>query len=258
MGPICNVEGVQRLMGCLAALSRFVSRLGERGMPLYKLLRKTDSFQWTEEAQKALDQLKAFLTSPPVLASPEPEEPLLLYVAATTHTISTALVVERAEPGHTQKVQRPMYFVSKVLSNCETRYTHVQKLLYAVLITKRKLLHYFESHPISVVTSYGLGEIVNNRDSSSKIAKWALEHMGFDISYVPRLAIKSQALADFVAEWTEVQVALTPVVCEYWTMYFDGSLTLNRARSGVVPVSPKGDRLQYTLRLHFKATNNVT
>jgi hypothetical protein len=79
----------------------------------------------------------------------------------------------------------------------------VQKLLYLILITKRKLLQYFQSHPILVMTSYGLGEIINSRDSSSNVAKWALELMRFDISYLPRLAIKSQAFTDFIAEWIE-------------------------------------------------------
>ena len=67
MGPIRNVKGVQRLTGCLAALSRFISWLDERGMPLYKLLKKTDTFTWTEEAQQALESLKTSLTSAPIV-----------------------------------------------------------------------------------------------------------------------------------------------------------------------------------------------
>ena len=85
MGPIRNVKGVQRLTGCLAALSRFISWLGERGMPLYKFLKKTNAFVWTEEAQQALESLKASLTSAPILVAPERGEPLLLCVAASNH-----------------------------------------------------------------------------------------------------------------------------------------------------------------------------
>jgi hypothetical protein len=80
-----------------------------------------------------------------------------------------------------------------------------QKLVYAILTTKRKLLYYFESHPIRVVTSCGLGEIVRNYLSTGRIAKWALELMGLDITYVPQTVIKSQVLMDFVAKWTETQ-----------------------------------------------------
>jgi hypothetical protein len=101
---------VQRLTGCMAALSRFISRLGEKGLPFYKLLKKVDKFQWTSEAQEALDALKKFLTTPPVLKPPrratstQPAEDLLLYISCTTHVVSTALVVERVEEGHAYPV----------------------------------------------------------------------------------------------------------------------------------------------------------
>ena len=88
----------------MAALSRFISRLNERGMPLYKLLKKIDTFVWTEEAQQALESLKASLTSAPILIAPERGEPLVLYVAASNHVVSAALVVKREEPGHHLKV----------------------------------------------------------------------------------------------------------------------------------------------------------
>jgi dsDNA-binding SOS-regulon protein len=77
-------------------------------MPLYKLLKKSDAFIWTEEAQQALDSLKVLLTSAPVLVALEQLEPLLLYLVVTTHVVSAALVVEREEPGHALKVQRPV------------------------------------------------------------------------------------------------------------------------------------------------------
>src|SRR6266498_2043496 len=117
-------------------------------MPFYKLLKKQDKFQWTPEAQQALDELKKFLTNPPVLVPPMPEEPLLLYITATSHVVRTAIVIERQEEGHIQKVQHLVYFVSEVLSESKIRYIHVQKILYTVLIISRKLVHYFQAHPI--------------------------------------------------------------------------------------------------------------
>ena len=73
-----------------------------------------------------------------------------------------------------------------------------------MLMATRKLLHYFTDHEVAVVTSYPLGDIICNRDAMGWISKWALELMGHDIRYTPCTAIKSQALADFVTEWTEM------------------------------------------------------
>ena len=84
-----------------------------------------------------------------------------------------------------------------------------------MLIATRKLLHYFTNHEVMVITSYPLGEVIHNRNVVGSISKWALELMGHDIRYVPRTAIKSQALADFIAEWTKVQLSTLDVTHEY-------------------------------------------
>ena len=96
---------MQKVTGCLAALSSFISRLGEKALPLYRLLKKAERFSWTLEAEEALDNLKKTLTLAPVLVPPQPAEPLLLYVASTTQVVSAAVVVERQEEGHTLPVR---------------------------------------------------------------------------------------------------------------------------------------------------------
>jgi hypothetical protein len=95
-----TIKDVQKLTGCMAALNRFISYLRERGLPFFKLLKRQDKFQWTEEAEQAMQDLKQHLQSPLVLTAPLPGEDLLLYIAVTTHVISSAIIVERSEEGH--------------------------------------------------------------------------------------------------------------------------------------------------------------
>jgi hypothetical protein len=106
---------------------------------------------------------------------------MLLYISAMTQVVSAALVVEREEPRRSQKVQLLVYFISEVLSDSKTHYSQMQKLVYVILMTKRKLRDYFDTHLITVVSKYPLGEVIQNPEAKGRIAKWALELMGQDI-----------------------------------------------------------------------------
>ena len=102
------------------------------------------------------------MSTSPILTPPERQEPLLLYIAATTTVVSMAIVVERAEEGHVYNVQRPVYYISQVLSDSKFHYLHVQKLLYALLIISRKLRHYFDEHKVTLVSDFPLSDVVRN------------------------------------------------------------------------------------------------
>jgi hypothetical protein len=138
---------------------------------------------------------------------PQGGEPLYLYVAATTQVASAVIVVECTEEGQALPVQRPVYYISEVLSETKARYSQIQKLLYAVVLTRLKLRHYFEAHPVTVVSSFPLGEIIRNPDAVGRIAMWSMELMGETLAYAPRKEIKSQILADFIVEWTDTQLS---------------------------------------------------
>jgi hypothetical protein len=131
-------------------------------------MKKSDHFAWNPEAQEALNSLKNMLQSPTILTAPTPEEPMLLYITAATQVVSAALVVEREEPRRSLKVQRPVYFMSDLLYDSKTHYLQMQKLVYAVLMTKRKLHHYFDAHPITVVSKYPLGEVIQNPEAKKE------------------------------------------------------------------------------------------
>jgi hypothetical protein len=114
-------------------------------------------------------------------------------------------------------------------------------LLYALLITLRKLRHYFQAHKITVSSSFPLGEIIRSCDTNDHIVKWSVELGAFDIEFCPRQAIKSQILADFVSEWTEIQMPPPKEWPEHGIMYFDGALNLEGIGTGILLMSPQGE-----------------
>jgi hypothetical protein len=135
-----------------------------------------------------------------MLTPPAPGAPLLLYVAASYSAVSAALVQEKLEGQNKKQVR--VYFVSKVLSLSKKNYTELEKVLYDVLMASRKLRHYFQAYHIIVPSSQPLKDIMRNREATGRVGKWAAELNEFTIDYVHRSSIQSQALADFIADWT--------------------------------------------------------
>ncbi|KAK1679374.1 hypothetical protein QYE76_040222 [Lolium multiflorum] len=231
-------------------------RLGEKALPLYALMKKSDTFVWTPQADAAFKELKTMLATAPILASPLEREPMLLYIAATNRVVSVVVVVEREEEEKT--VQRPVYYPSEVLSLSKQNYPHFQKMTYGVYMAATKLKHYFEEHPMKVVSEAPISDIMCNKDASGRIAKWAIQISPYVPVYERRDAIKSQALADFLVDWAEMQYKPPDQRIEYWKMHFDGSKLKEGLGAGVVLTSPKGYHLRYVLQVHFRASNNVT
>jgi hypothetical protein len=200
MAPPQSTKDIQRLIGRLAALNRFISKSTERSLPFLKMLRGAKDFVWGPEQAAAIESLKQHLSDLATLTSPDPSLPLLLYIAASHSAVCAALVQENDRDDKNQ--QCPIYYVSEVLTTSKCNMTELEKISYAVIMASRKLRHYFKEFKIRVTSDRGLGELFVNPKASARIAKWAAELSGYNIIFEPRTAIKSQVLADFIVDWT--------------------------------------------------------
>jgi ribonuclease HI len=256
MEPPSTKKGAQRLTGRLASLNRFISRSAERNLPFFEILKSTKVFQWGPAQQKAFEELKQYLIDLTTLTPPALGAPLLLYVAASHFAVSVALVQEKLE-GQIKK-QAPIYFVSEVLSLTKKNYTELEKVLYAVLMASRKLRRYFQAYHIIVPSSQPLKDIMRNREATGRIGKWATELNEFSIDYVQRSSIQSQALADFIVDWTPgAQEEEANKDAEAWTVFCDGSWGTFGAGAAAILVAPSKVRTCYAARLDFSCTNNI-
>uniref|UniRef100_A0A2N9F122 Integrase catalytic domain-containing protein n=1 Tax=Fagus sylvatica TaxID=28930 RepID=A0A2N9F122_FAGSY len=204
MTPPRTTKEVQSLTGRVAALNRFVSRATDKCLPFFKTLRK--AFVWTDECQKSFQELKRYLTSPPLLSPSQQGEALSSYLAVSPTAVSSALI---REDGGTQL---PVYYTSKAFQGAEERYPAMEKLALALVIAARKLRPYFHE---------------------------------FDIEYHPRQAIKAQALADFIAEFTVTEDEPSEQKPdEEWEVEIDGSSVKGAGGVGIVFRTPEGTSTQ--------------
>ncbi|XP_065033909.1 uncharacterized protein LOC135666271 [Musa acuminata AAA Group] len=250
MRPPRTIRDLQRLNGRLVALSRFLSRSGDRCHSFFRALKDPKNFQWTAECETAFEQMKLHLAGLPRLASVSPGEKLSLYLAVSRHSVSSVLVKEIS--GN----QLPVYYVSHILSGPEERYPPIEKLALALVLSARKLRPYFQAHPIEVITDQPLRLILSKFDVAGRLLKWAVELGEHDIQYIPRTAIKAQAVADFIAELTPNTGEELEPLRDTWTLHVDGSANAKGAGAGLVLTTPDGRSIERSFRFGFRATNN--
>ena len=180
--PPRMVKKVQSLNGKIAALNRFVSRAMVRCLPFFRTLRRP--FKWTDECQMAFDNLKKYLSSPPLFSPSKAGEELYLYLAVSQAAVSASLVREA------DGSQRPVYFTSRALRRAEERYLQMEKLAFALITTARKLKPYFQAHTIVVLMDKPLRKAMSSPEAAGRMTLWVVELSEFDIQYCSRMAIK--------------------------------------------------------------------
>ncbi|KAI5346356.1 hypothetical protein L3X38_014235 [Prunus dulcis] len=275
--PPRNKKELQSLLGKINFLRRFISNSAGKIQPFSSLLRlkQEQTFKWEEQHQQAFQEIKDYLSNPPVLSPPKRGRPLKLYVSASEVSIGSLLVQDNKE-GKEQAV----YYLSRTLTEVERRYSAIERLCLALYFTAIKLRHYMLPHTIYIIAKTDLIKYMLTRPMlRGRIGKWTLALTEFTLRYVPQKAVKGQAVADFLADHpgeeienmdsldiananllTRAHVCLNnPIYSIHltpWKLYFDGSKTDKASGAGVVLEEPLGIRHCYSFQLDFQCTNN--
>ncbi|CAL9018622.1 unnamed protein product, partial [Prunus brigantina] len=243
-----TVKDIQSLTGRVAALTRFISKATDRCAPFFRALKGSKrSITWTAECDKAFNELKEYMSRAPLLSTPEPGDTLMIYLSISTTAVSSVLIQTMEGAEH------PVHYVSKALQDAEARYSDIEKLAFALVVSARRLRPYFQAHTIHVLTNHPLRQVLQKPETSGKLVKWAIELGEFDIHYKPHPATKGQAVADFISEFTEPStVASSQITIEPTPT----SSQIHGCGAGLVLISPDKVVLEYALRFKFHASNN--
>ncbi|XP_017420406.2 uncharacterized protein LOC108330432 [Vigna angularis] len=237
-----TLKEVQRLVGRLTALSRFIPKLAERMRPVLRKLKKGTGPTWDDECERAFQDVKTLLSNPPVMSRPVPGGDLHIFLGVSKTAVSAVLMQERAQA-------RLVYFVSRTLLDAETRYQRVEKVALALLHASRRLRPYFQSYQVIVRTDFPISKILRKPDLAGRMVAWAIELSEFGLRYEPRGSVKGQHLADFAAE-------LPPSGQDDWNLYVDGASGRSISGADIVLEGPNGFLLEHSLIFKFKVSNN--
>ncbi|XP_014511562.1 uncharacterized protein LOC106770260 [Vigna radiata var. radiata] len=218
-----KLKDVQCLVGRLTALSRFISRLSDHIRLILKNMKKDVPRHWDNDCEETFSKVKSILTSPPIMARPTEGFELQLYLAASNHSVSAALIQESPD-------FKLIYFTSRTLQGAEERYSQVEKVALALLTAARRL------RPKS--------------DLAGRIVAWAIELSEFGLRYEPKGSVKGQHLADFAAE------IYRPEEPNIWHLNLDGSSDRKGGGADVVLEGPDGLLVEQAVSFNFQLSNN--
>ncbi|XP_058211507.1 uncharacterized protein LOC131323676 [Rhododendron vialii] len=260
--PPTTKKELQKLLGSFNFLRRFISNMAGKVQVFSQLLKlkDQDTFVWEASHQKAFDEIKGYLAKAPVLMPPIKNKPLKLYISAAENSIG-CLLAQDNEQGKEQAV----YYLSRLLTSCERRYTPIEKFCLALYFATIKLRHYMLPVVVYIMSQTDLIKYLLSRPiMRGRIGKWSLALMEFNFRYIPQKAVMGQALADFLAdhpcvdigEESDIGLSALEVSFTPWTLLFDGSKTQMVSGCGVIIISPQGLRTELSFQFDFPCTNN--
>ncbi|GKA12274.1 reverse transcriptase domain-containing protein [Tanacetum coccineum] len=229
--PKC-LKDVQKLNGKLASLNTFLAKSTEKSLPFFKSLKKCtkkSDFYWTTEAEEAFKQMKWLIAELPMLVAPVEKEELIVYLAAAKETVSVVPMTKR------EAKQMAVYFVSRALRGSKINYTSMEKLVFALVLSRPEVV--------------------------GRLEKWSIKLGEYVIHYRPRVSVKGQILADFIVKQPkedspDILMEEAEELPEPWILFTDGSSCTDGSGAGLILTNPEGMEFTYALRFRFDATNN--
>ncbi|KAK1614119.1 hypothetical protein QYE76_019636 [Lolium multiflorum] len=252
MKPPTTKKELQCLIGKINFVRRFISNLSGRIEPFMGLvkIKPDEEFRWGAEQQQAFDDIKEYLTKPPVLVPPRQDRPFYIYLSVADTSIAS--VVVQVYEG----LEKVVFYLSRRMLDAETRYPEIEKLCLCLFFTCTKIQHILVSADIIVICK---SDVIKHMLSApvlkGRLGKWMFALSEFEIRYQPAKAVKGQALADLIAERINTDVAALSV--RAWAMFFDGSVCEDGCGIGVLLVSPRGATYSFSIKLTDPCTNNV-
>jgi ribonuclease HI len=252
----------------LSYIRRFIPGLAAVTAVFTPLMKKGVPFVWSTACQQAFEKIQLIMTKLPTVCAPVPGRPLRLYLASNNEAIG-GLVAQEDEDG----TKKPIYYVSRALRDAETRYSGAERACLALIYASQRLRHYFLAHKIQLMTkSHPIRSLLHRPILSGRLAQWLLQLSQYEIITETPTAIKSQAIADLLAQFPgedsslishEVpgeigEALLAGLVDSTWTLKFDGSSTSNSSGAGIVLIREDGETIAKSFKLDFPCSNNAS
>jgi ribonuclease HI len=252
MVPPTTKRELQQLIGKINFVRRFISNLSGRIEPFMELvkIKANEEFRWGAEQQRGFEEIKEYLSKPPVLVPPQQNRPFYVYLSVGDTSIASAVIQV-----HDNK-EKVVFYLSRRMLDAETRYPDIKKLYLYLFFTCTELRHILLSAEIIIICK---SDVIKHMLSApvlkGRLEKWMFALSEFDIRYQPAKAVKGQALADLIAERVNTDIAALSI--RAWAMYFDGSVCGDGCGIVILLVSPRGATYSFSIRLPTTCTNNL-